>query len=126
MKKLIGLVLVIVATMALGASRICFAQSASQSMEHAGSDIENAAKNVAHGTATAVKDSDVTAKVKLALHNDSLIKGSTIHVSTVAGVVTLRGTVASSDISNRAEKLTRDTSGVKDVHNHLHVANSAG
>lgn len=126
MKKLNGVALAIAVAMVFGVTRTCFAQSASQSMEHAGSDIENAAKNVAHGTATAVKDSDVTAKVKLALHNDSLTKGSTIHVSTVAGVVILRGTVASTDISTRAEKLTRDTSGVKDVHNHLHVANNAG
>jgi osmotically-inducible protein OsmY len=126
MKKLIGLTLVIVAATALGATRTCFAQSASQSMKQAGSDIEGAAKNAYQGSKTAVKDSDVTAKVKLALHDDSLTKGSTIHVSTVAGVVTLRGTVASSDISNRAEKLTRDTTGVKDVHNHLHVVNSAG
>jgi hyperosmotically inducible periplasmic protein len=126
MKKLTGLVLGVVLAMAFGATRTCFAQSASQSMERAGSDVENAAKNAYHGTATAVKDSDLTAKVKLALHDDSLTKGSSIHVSTVAGVVTLRGTVASSDVSSRAEKLTRDTSGVKDVHNRLHVANSAG
>jgi hyperosmotically inducible periplasmic protein len=125
MKKL-GLTIVIAAAISFGTSRTSFAQSASQSMERAGSDIENAAKNVAHGTSTAAKDSDVTAKVKLALHNDTLTNGSSIHVSTVAGVVTLRGNVATTDVSNRAEKLTRDTTGVKDVHNHLHVANSAG
>ncbi len=126
MKKFSGLALAIAVAIPFGATRTSFAQSASQSMEHAGSDIENAAKSVAHGTATAVKDSDVTAKVKLALHDDSLTKGSAIHVSTVAGVVTLRGTVASTHISNRAEQLTRGTTGVKDVHNHLHVVNSAG
>jgi hyperosmotically inducible periplasmic protein len=122
MKRITSLALAIVAVMALGATQICFAQSASDSMKAAGSDIEGAAKNAYHGTATAVKDSDLTAKVKVALHDDSLTKGSTIHVSTVAGVVTLRGTVASSAVSDRAEKLTHDTSGVKGVHNHLHVA----
>ncbi len=126
MKKLTGLALAVVVAIPLGAARTSFAQSASQSMERAGSDVESAAKNAYQGTATAVKDSDLTAKVKLALHDDSLTKGSTIHVSTVAGVVILRGTVASSEISSRAEKLARDTSGVKDVHNHLHVANGAG
>jgi hyperosmotically inducible periplasmic protein len=126
MKKLTGLALAILVAVPFGAARTSFAQSASQSMERAGSDLGSAAKNAYHGTATAVKDSDLTAKVKLALHDDSLTKGSSIHVSTVAGVVTLRGTVASADISSRAEKLTRDTSGVKDVHNHLHVANSSG
>jgi hyperosmotically inducible periplasmic protein len=124
MKKLTAVLLVIAIAMALGANRRCFAQSASSSMEHAGSDLEGAAQNAYQGTKTAVKDSDVTAKVKLALHDDSLTKGSPIHVSTVAGVVTLRGTVASSDISDRAEKLARDTTGVKDVHNKLHIPKS--
>ena len=52
--------------------------------------------------------------------------GIAIHVTTVGGVVTLRGTVASSEISDCAEKLTHDTSGVKSVRNHLHVAHRAG
>ena len=48
-------------------------------MEKAGTDVKNAAVNAYHGTKTAAKDSDVTAKVKLALHGDSLTKDSTIH-----------------------------------------------
>ena len=126
MKRLTGLALVVILAMALGATRTCFAQSASESMERAGSDVTSAAKNAAHGTATAVKDSDLTAKVKLALHDDTVTKNSTIHVTTVAGVVTLRGRVASSDISDRAGQLARDTSGVKGVHNRLRVPHSAG
>jgi osmotically-inducible protein OsmY len=126
MKKLIGFGLMFVLSMVPGVNRTCLAQSASESMKRAGSELGSAAKNAYHGTKTAVTDSDVTAKVKLSLQDDSLTKNSTIHVTTVGGVVTLRGTVASSEISNRAEKLTHDTSGVKSVRNRLHVAHSAG
>jgi osmotically-inducible protein OsmY len=126
MKKLMGFALVFAVSMVPGVSRTCLAQSASESMGRAGSELEGAAKNAFQGTKTAVTDSDVTAKVKLALQDDSVTKDSTIHVTTVAGVVTLRGTVASSEISGRAEKLTHDTSGVKSVRNRLHVARSAG
>jgi len=122
MKTNTGLALVIVIVLTIGAAGTIFAQSASESMEKAGTDVKNAAANVYHGTKTAVTDSDVTAKVKLALHDDSLTKDSTIHVTTVAGVVTLRGTVSSSGISERAEKLAHDTTGVKSVRNRLKVA----
>lgn len=108
--------------LALGTAGISFAQSASESMRQAGTDTENAVVNVYHGTKTAVKDSDVTAKVKLALHDDAVTKDSDIHVTTVAGVVTLRGTVSSSGVSEHAEKLAHDTTGVKRVRNRLKVA----
>ncbi|HTW89155.1 MAG TPA: BON domain-containing protein [Candidatus Binataceae bacterium] len=106
----------------LGTAGIGFAQSASQSMHNAGEDTENAAVNVYHGTKTAVKDTDVTTKVKLALHDDALTKDKGIHVKTVAGIVTLRGRVASNAISERAEKVARDTTGVKGVRNDLRVS----
>jgi hyperosmotically inducible periplasmic protein len=105
----------------LGTAAVSFAQSASESMHQAGKDVEGAAVNAYHGTKTAITDTDVTAEVKLALHNDALTKGSDVHVTTVAGVVTLRGTVSSSEVSERAQKVASDTSGVKDVRNDLKV-----
>lgn len=105
----------------LGTAGISFAQSASESMHQAGQDTENAAVNAYHGTKTAIKDTDVTSKVKLALHDDAVTKGKDIHVTTVAGIVTLRGRVSSSAVSERAEKVARDTTGVKGVRNHLRV-----
>jgi hyperosmotically inducible periplasmic protein len=98
------------------------AQSASTSMKSAGHDIENAAANAYHGTKTGIKDTDVTAKVKLALHNDKTTKGRDIHVKTVAGIVTLSGDVPSSNVAARAEKLARGTTGVKSVRNELKVS----
>ena len=90
-------------------------------MHQAGENVESAASNAYHGTKTAIKDTDVTAKVKLALHDDALTKDDDIHVRTSAGVVTLRGTVPSSEISAHAQKVAQDTSGVKRVKNRLKI-----
>ncbi|HXZ88385.1 MAG TPA: BON domain-containing protein [Candidatus Binataceae bacterium] len=113
----------------LAAAGPVFAQSASESMHQAGESSENAASSAGHaiseayhGTATAVKDSAITAKVKTALHDDKITQSGDIHVTTVAGVVTLRGTVASSDIADHAQQLAEQTTGVKRVKNKLKIA----
>lgn len=114
--------------LALACAAPVFAQSASnsfhsagESMENAGSATGSAAEHAWHGTKTAVKDTDITAKVKTSLHDDNMTKDRDIHVTTVNGVVTLRGDVATSAIADRAEKVAEDTSGVRSVRNHLHV-----
>ncbi len=96
-----------------------WAQSATTQMKEAGSSAENAASHAYHGTATAVEDTALTAKVKTALHDDAATKDSTIHVTTVAGVVTLRGKVASGEVSDKAQAIAQNTSGVKGVKNKL-------
>jgi hyperosmotically inducible protein len=96
-----------------------FAQSAGESMHDAGKSAENAVTDVYHGTKTAVTDSALTAKVKTALHDDKITTGIDIHVTTVAGVVTLRGAVPSADVAAHAEKVALDTDGVKRVRNKL-------
>ena len=103
--------------------------SASQSMHQAreaaaqaGSDALNAAKHLGKGTATAMRDTKITAKVKVALHEDKVTEDSDIHVDTVAGVVTLSGHVPSSDAAVRAEQLARQTEGVREVNNKLRVS----
>ncbi|SRR5579875_430515 len=126
MKKLTGFAFAMVIATAVGAAGTGFAQSASESMKAAGTDIEHAASNAYHGTKTAVKDSDVTAKVKMALHDDKVTQGKDIHVSTTEGIVTLRGTVPSSEVAERAKKDALNTTGVRGVHDHLKIANSAG
>ena len=90
-----------------------FAQSASQSMHEAGESAESAVSHAYHGTATAVDDTALTAKVKTALHEDKVTSGANIHVTTVASVVTLRGRVPSSEVSSHAEEVARNTSGVR-------------
>ncbi len=118
--------------LALAAAAPAAAQPASSSFHAAGESVENAGSSTGHavehayeGTKTAVKDTDVTAKVKTSLHDDSLTKGRDIHVTTVNGVVTLRGDVASSAISARAGKVAAETSGVRRVRNELHVTSAS-
>jgi hyperosmotically inducible protein len=130
MKNATGLNFVVPALLlTLAAAGPAFAQSASQSMHEAGESTENAASSAGHaishayhGTATAVKDSTITAKVKTALHEDKITKSGDIHVTTVAGVVMLRGTVSSNDVAEHAQRLAEETKGVKRVENKLKIA----
>jgi len=121
MKLILRMTLLPALLLTLVTAGSALAQSASESMHEAGSSAESAVGHVYHGTKTAVTDSALTAKVKTALHDDKVTTGTGIHVTTVAGVVTLRGKVASSDISSRAEKVAQDTTGVKGVKNKLKV-----
>ncbi len=121
MKLATGTSLLPMLLLALAMTGPALAQSASQSMHEAGESAESALSHAYHGTAIAVNDSALTAKVKTALHDDKVTTGADIHVATVAGVVTLRGKVASSDLSSRAEKLAQDTTGVKGVNNKLQI-----
>jgi osmotically-inducible protein OsmY len=100
-----------------------FAQSATQSMKNAGNSAGNAVSHAWQGTKTAVKDTDITAKVEMALHNDKLTKGQDIHVDTNAGVVTLTGHAPSAAV-HRAERIARDTTGVVGVNNDIRASKS--
>jgi osmotically-inducible protein OsmY len=109
-----------------------FAQSAGESMHEAGQEMKSAgtetwhaAENAGKGTATAVRDTGITAKVKASLHKDEATKGQDIHVSTTAGVVTLKGNVSSQATATRAKDLTKGTKGVKGVYNELAVSGSS-
>jgi hyperosmotically inducible periplasmic protein len=120
------------AVLAIAFAVPAFAQSASESMHEAGQQMKNAgteswhaAENAGKGTATAVHDTSITAKVKESLHKDEATKGQDIHVSTSAGVVTLKGNVSSQAAATRAQELTEGTNGVKSVNNQLEVSGSS-
>jgi hyperosmotically inducible protein len=98
---------------------------AGQDMKSAGSDTVNAAENVGQGAKTAVKDTTITAKVKKDLHGDDTTKAEKIHVSTSAGVVTLKGHVDSQAASDRAAQIAQTVEGVKSVDNKLAIAGSS-
>jgi len=130
--KTAGFNLVVAALLLALTTAPALAQSASESMHEAGTSTENAASSAGHamshlyhGAATAASDTSITAKVKTALHDDKVTKSGNIHVKTVAGVVTLRGTVESSAVSEHAEKLAAETTGVKSVENKLKISESA-
>lgn len=101
---------------------------ASQQMHQAGdkagqatSDTAAAAKDAYHGTERAVKDTMITAEIETALARDKNVSSSGIHVSTTAGVVTLRGNVPSPEMAEHAARLAQQTDGVKRVNNQLMV-----
>lgn len=74
---------------------------------------------------TPLSDTAITAKVKSALHENKVTSGSDIHVNTVAGVVTLKGTVSSADAEVTAQQVAQQTKGVKEVKNELTMASTA-
>jgi hyperosmotically inducible periplasmic protein len=95
--------------------------SASESMHEAGRDVVGAGENAYQGTKTAVKDTTITARVKSALHRDKDIKGSEIHVDTVAGVVTLSGNAPTTEDATRAQEVAQRTKGVRSVKNAISI-----
>lgn len=70
-------------------------------------------------------DVTISSKVKSKLIADPEIRAGDIDVSSSQGVVTLIGRVSSQTIKNEAERIARDTKGVKDVTNELLVGRAA-
>ena len=69
----------------------------------------------------AVGEGTLTAKIKSKMALDDLVKARSINVDTVGSVVTLTGTVESTDERDRAVRLARETAGVTSVVNKLEV-----
>src|SRR6266545_1225590 len=63
------------------------------------------AKSVTQETKTAVTDSWVTSKTKIALFEDDRVKGSQVKVETIHGVVHLRGKVDSAEAKAAAASI---------------------
>ena len=95
-----------------------------QTLEEAGKKIEkvgDAISDQAENAAGALDDSAITAKIKAAILEDSLLKVLEIEVITEAGAVQLNGTVTSHEGIDRAEEITAGVQGVKSVENNLVV-----
>jgi hyperosmotically inducible periplasmic protein len=137
MNNFLGVKIILPAlVLAMATTTPLFAQEdngpASQSMHRAGQSAENAASDTGqavehayHGTVTAVSDTAITVKVKHALHDNKITNSSDLHVHTVAGVVTLTGTVPSPDVSTTAEQIAQETEGVKEVRNEIKMSPTA-
>ena len=98
---------------------------AGDKVEQVGSDTAAAAKDAYHGTERVIKDTTITAQVKTALVRDKNVSSSGIHVTTTAGVVTLRGNVSSPEMAQHAGQVAGQTTGVVRVDNQLMVVTSA-
>jgi osmotically-inducible protein OsmY len=72
-------------------------------------------------TGTYVDDSWITTKVKSDLLATKDISSTHISVTTTKGVVTLTGTAATTQESNKAAEVARGVAGVKDVKNDIRV-----
>lgn len=73
------------------------------------------------GVGAAIADTAITAKVKSKVMGEDSLKQSEIHVKTTNGVVTLDGSVSSSNAKDLAETLSKSIEGVKSVDNQLKV-----
>jgi len=94
---------------------------ASTSMNQAGQNSAAAAQNAYQGAVTAVDDTTITTAVKTNLAAAKDLRSGQVHVTTVAGVVTLQGWMHDPVVISRAEAIARDTSGVRNVTNDLQV-----
>ena len=68
-----------------------------------------------------VDDSVISTKVKAKLIANSEVKAGDIDVGCSQGIVTMIGRVRSEKMKSLAERIARDTKGVKDVNNELTV-----
>ncbi len=73
------------------------------------------------GVSEAITDTGITTAVKTKLLADPASPGQNIQVDTTNGIVTLTGTVSTTDEKARAEAATKETSGVNSVVNNLTV-----
>lgn len=74
-----------------------------------------------NGSHHPVKDSYITSKVKAELAADPGTKAIDIHVTTVNGIVTLRGMASSDNAKDRAEEDAKKIDGVREVRNEIKV-----
>ena len=95
-----------------------------EKMHDAASSAGSAIKNAYNGAKTAISDTDITAKVKTALHENKVTNGADIHVTTSDGVVTLNGTAPSRTAVRTAKYLAQETTGVREVRNEVKLNRS--
>ena len=69
-----------------------------------------------------IKDTDITASVKLGLMNEADLQSTKITVVTTKGIVTLSGSVNSLANKDKAIKLAESVDGVKSVQSKLKIS----
>ena len=85
-------------------------------------EAKDKAKGMTQDAKTAVSDTWITSKTKIALYADERVKGTQINVDTMkGGVVHLRGKVDSAEAKAAAGDIAKGIEGVKSVKNDLQV-----
>ncbi len=91
-----------------------------------GQEVREGARKVDEEVGPAAREAALTARVKTRLIAAPDLGGIHINVDNKDGEITLRGTVASQDRRQDAEKITARTPGVKSVNNQLEVVPGGG
>ena len=73
------------------------------------------------GAGDRLSDTEITTKIKAKITGNGDLNPFNINVDTKDGVVTLRGAVKTMEAKQAAERIARDTQGVKSVQNMLEV-----
>jgi hyperosmotically inducible protein len=81
-------------------------------------------KSTTESAKTAVSDSWITSKTKIALFADDRVKGRQVSVETKSGTVYLHGKVDSSEAKSAAAQIAQGIEGVKSVKNDLQVVDA--
>ena len=85
-------------------------------------ETKDKAKTMTQDAKTAMSDSWITSKTKIALFADERVKGTQVSVDTMkGGVVHLRGKVDSAEAKSAAGDIAKGIEGVKSVKNDLQV-----
>ncbi len=84
-------------------------------------EVKDKAKSATEGAKTAVSDSWIASKTKIALFADERVKGREVSVDTQKGVVHLRGKVDSDEAKSAAADVAKNVEGVQSVKNDLQV-----
>ena len=72
-------------------------------------------------TGEGIDDTATTARVKKALHGDTMYKFDDVKVTTFKGTVQLSGFANSRDAKSRAGEIAKTVEGVKDLENNITV-----
>ncbi|MDT8407828.1 MAG: BON domain-containing protein [Methylococcales bacterium] len=99
-------------------------QAIDKAINNTGKQLADAKESVVDAAGTAgefVDDAVITTRIKALMIKDEFLKASAIEVTTVNGVVTLKGTVDSEQWVGRAIDLVNSQRGVKSVQNELMI-----
>jgi hyperosmotically inducible protein len=97
------------------------AQTTKDKVENRIEQVKDKAKSTTAEAKTAVSDSWITSKTKIALFADERVKGTQVSVDTKGGVVHLRGKVDSDEAKQAAAEVAGGIEGARSVKNDLQV-----
>jgi hyperosmotically inducible protein len=100
---------------------VAVAPFAAQAQQSTTDKMMDKTKSATEEAKTAVSDSWITSKTKIALYSDERVKGTQVSVDTKNGVVHLRGKVDSNEAKAAAADVAKGIEGTKSVKNDLQV-----